>query len=152
MLLARGPPKTDCEINEENFDAILDRTVTSGMDAAAATGAFDFIARSAPFCSAYWRGNITRDQFKKVILQIFPETSARLINRVAMLTLLGPAYGMFLLAGTGFKGALHETPDIPLNKESAVDDKVEPKPEAPKKNKQYSRRDLITLSFLKEFD
>ena len=64
-----------------------------------------------------------------------------------MLTLLGPVYGMFLLASFGMKTSLYgydDADDIPEKPTTASPETTE----KPKQKKQFSRRSLITLSFL----
>ena len=108
------------DISEENFESVFEAQVSGMEPALAASGGIDFAIRAFPFCSAYFRGNITRDQFARVIGKLFPKVSARVINRIAMLTILGPVYGMFLLASLGLKGTLHDFPEELVSMEAAA--------------------------------
>lgn len=66
--------------------------------------------------------------------------------------MLGPAYGMFLIAGTSFKGILSEPSETPLNKEGLRTKTRKEEIEKDDEKKEYNRRDFITLSFLNNFD
>lgn len=64
-----------------------------------------------------------------------------------MLALLGPVYGMVLVAGFGLRFSLYGFDDVEIDEASP-----EPQsPQEPKQKKKFSRRSMITLSFLQEF-
>ena len=67
-----------------------------------------------------------------------------------MLALLGPVYGMFLVASVGFKTSLYGYDDTDSSEEKPMSTQPETS-EKQKNQKQFSRRSLITLSFLREF-
>ena len=138
------------DISEENFESVFEAQISGMGPALVASGGLDFAIRAFPFCSAYFRGKITRDQFTKVIGRLFPKVSARVINRIAMLTLLGPVYGMFLLASLGLKGTLHDFPEGPVSMDTEAPVKPEKREATPLENTAgLTRRELITLSFNK---
>ena len=130
----------------------MDKNFGETLAAPLAAGGLEFTGRTLPFFSAYFRGNITREQFTIFLKTISPEITARTLNRIAILTLLGPAYGMFLIAGTSFKGILSEPSETPLNKEGLRTKTGKEEIEKDDEKKEYNRRDFITLSFLKNFD
>ena len=138
------------EISEENFDQILKTSHDIYLEAGAAAGGGVSIGiHSLPFLIAYKKGNITREQLGKAVSQFLPELTGRMINRIAMLALLGPVYAMFLLANLGLKGALYGFDDAEETGSSGGDETVPPKES--KLEKKFSRRSLITLSFVREF-
>ena len=141
------------DISEENFESVFEAQISGMGPALVASGGLDFAIRAFPFCSAYFRGKITRDQFTKVIGRLFPKVSARVINRIAMLTLLGPVYGMFLLASLGLKGTLHDFPEGPVSMDTEAPVKPEKREATPLENTAgLTRRELITLSFNKDIE
>tara|TARA_B110000037_G_scaffold208276_1_gene256194 strand:- start:1740 stop:2024 length:285 start_codon:yes stop_codon:yes gene_type:complete len=91
----------------------------------------------------------------KALKTFYPKIAGRTLNRIGMLTLLGPVYGMFLIASFVFKSSLYGYEDIDKDKSknneeaSEVVEEVTEKEEKPQP-KTFSRRGLITLSFLKD--
>tara|TARA_Y100000589_G_scaffold29794_1_gene24962 strand:+ start:1768 stop:3405 length:1638 start_codon:yes stop_codon:yes gene_type:complete len=152
VLSGNYEKQTVQQFNEQNFDSILDKNFGETLAAPLAAGGLEFTGRTLPFFSAYFRGNITREQFTTFLKTISPEITARTLNRIAILTMLGPVYGMFLIAGTGFKGTLSEPSETPLNKEGLRSKTSKDEIEKEDEKKEYNRRDFITLSFLKNFD
>jgi hypothetical protein len=63
------------EISEENFESIFESQISGMGPALVASGGLDFAIRAFPFCSAYFRGKITRDQFTKVIGRLTRKSS-----------------------------------------------------------------------------
>jgi len=138
------------EISEENFDELIKISHDIYLEAGAAAGGVVSIGIHAlPFLIAYKKGNITREQLGKAVSQFLPELTGRTINRIAMLALLGPVYAMFLLANLGLKGTLFGFDDAEETGSSGGDERVPPKES--KLDKKFSRRSLITLSFVREF-
>ena len=138
------------EISEENFDALLLKSHDLYLqEAAAASGVATLGYCMLPYLVAYKKGRITLKQLQVALKTFVPAITGRSLNRIAMLTLLGPVYGMFLLASFGMKTSLYgydDADDIPEKPTTAS-----PEPtEKPKQKKQFSRRSLITLSFLKD--
>jgi hypothetical protein len=142
--------ETVLDISEQNFEALLEKSHDLYLEAgAAAAGIINLGIYILPFLIAYKRGKITRDQLAEALKKFSPNIAARTINRIAMLTLLGPVYGMFLVAGFGFKLALYGFDDIETD-EAVPEPPTHPTQE-PKVKKKFSRRSMITLSFLEEF-
>ena len=141
---------TVIEISENNFEQLLIQKHSLYLEAGAATaGSISLAVHMLPFFVAYYRGKITRVQLGKALKQFLPEITGRTINRIAMLSILGPVYATFLIASFAGKATLYgfeEDEEIP---ETSND--YNPPEEPKKKKKKFSRRDLITLSFLKEF-
>ena len=101
-----------------------------------------------PFFLAYYRGKITRIQLGKALKQFLPEITERTTNRIAMLSILGPVYATFLIASFAGKTTLYGFEEDEEILETCKD--YNPPEEPKKKKKKFSRRDLITLSFLKD--
>ncbi len=136
------------DISEQNFEILLEKSYDLYLEAgAAAGGVVNLGVFILPYLIAYKRGKITRDRLTEAIRKFIPKITARTINRIAMLALLGPVYGMVLVAGYGFKFTLYGYDDV------EIDEAVpEPQPpQEPKLKKNFSRRSMITLSFLREF-
>lgn len=138
------------DISENNFDELLENSYDLYLEAGAAAAGMTALAISMlPFLSAYKRGKITREQISKALSKFVPKIAGRTLNRILMLTLLGPVYGMFLVAGIGFKSTIID--DVGMG-EPLPDPSSTPEPPVePKTKKQFSRRSIITLSFREEF-
>ena len=85
----------------------------------------------------------------QALRKVVPGITARIINRIAILALLGPVYGMFLIAGWALNATLYdfdeiETPEPPESppKRPTLEERMD---------KKFSRRSLITLNFVEEF-
>ena len=141
--------ETVLEISEKNFDQVLNQydkiDLATGPTLA---GLSSLTFRLLPFCIAYYRNNISKEQLTKALKKFFPEITSRTINRIAMLTYFGPLYAAFVLAGFAVKGTLYGFDD---KKETTSQE--EDKPEKKKEKffeKKFSRRSLFTLSYLKD--
>ena len=142
---------TVIEVSESNFEQLLIQKYSLYLEAGAATaGTISLTFHMFPFLVAYYRGKITRDQLGKAIKKFIPEITGRTINRMAMLAILGPVYASFLVASFVGKTTLYGfEEDEEIHEKSVNDDQ----PEEPiKKKTKFSRRDIITLSFLKGFE
>ena len=148
------------EITEENFENFLELQHSLYIEAGAlSAGALSLMFYLLPFTVAYYKGSITREQFAEALSRFAPGIAARTINRIAMLTILGPVYGAFLLASSISKATLFGFDDETIEnipneevkeaKSSETKTKVVSMPEAKKK---FSRREMITLSFLGEIN
>lgn len=144
--------ETVLDISEQNFEALLEKSYDLYLEAgAAAAGIIQLGIYILPFLIAYKRGKITRDQLAEALKKFIPKITARTINRIAMLALLGPVYGMFLVAGFGLKFTLYGFDDVEMD-EAAPGPPIPTYPaQEPILKKKFSRRSMITLSFLEEF-
>ena len=133
------------DLSEENFDQVLSSSHNYYLElAAAGGGAVSLGMHLLPFLVAYKKGKISREQLGKAIHQFIPRITARTVNRIAMLALLGPVYAMFLAANFGLQGVLYGFDDI----EPEVEERAEAQAKVKKGPYKFSRRSLITLSFL----
>ena len=144
------------EISEANFDDLLNKSHSLYLEAATvASGGVSLLMHIFPFLMAYYKGTIGKELLFKALKTFYPKIAGRTLNRIGMLTLLGPVYGMFLIASFVFKSSLYGYEDIDKDKSknneeaSEVEEEVTKKEEEPKP-KTFSRRGLITLSFLKD--
>ena len=144
------------EISEANFDDLLNKSHSLSLEAATvASGGVSLLMHIFPFLMAYYKGTISKELLFKALKTFYPKIAGRTLNRIGMLSLLGPVYGMFLIASFVFKSSLYGYEDIDKDKSknneevSEVDEEVIEKEEEPKP-KTISRRGLITLSFLKD--
>jgi len=145
------------EVNKENFENILNANEELLSSSAAVAGGANLSLKLLPFIYAYSKSRISKEQLTQAISKYFPEATSKTINRIAMLTILGPVYGFFIVANLGLKTST-------LNFDEKISDIVEEKPstkEEPKaepedknvnqkkfKDKKFTRRQFITLSFL----
>lgn len=144
------------EINNENFEKILETNAEIFLIGGVAAGGANLTIRLMPFLYAYFRGRINKQQLQKAVTTFFPEITARQLNLILMLTLIGPVYGFFILANLGLKTSSmifqDDITDLYKNMETKSEKKDKPKKEdtdQQKKSKdKMSRRDFITLSFL----
>jgi len=146
-LLNEKFSEMDPVINDSDFNKSLDEQPVGMGPGIAAAGTLEFGSRVLPFVFAYYRNKITKKQFSDAILKIFPSVTARTVNRIAMLTLLGPVYGMYLLASLSLKGTLTDFNDEEII-ETEGDEKEEAGPPKKPTKKGFTRRELLTLSYL----
>ncbi|MDB9870035.1 hypothetical protein OAD33_03080 [Alphaproteobacteria bacterium] len=144
------------EISEANFDDLLNKSHSLYLEAATiASGGASLLMHIFPFLMAYYKGTIGKELLFKALKTFYPKIAGRTLNRIGMLTLLGPVYGMFLIASFVFKSSLYGYEDIDKDKSknndeaSKIVEEVTEKEEKPQP-KTFSRRGLITLSFLKD--
>ena len=144
------------EISEANFDDLLNKSHSLYLEAATvASGGVSLLMHIFPFLMAYYKGTIGKELLFKALKTFYPKIAGRTLNRIGMLTLLGPVYGMFLIASFVFKSSLYGYEDIDKDKSknneeaSEFVEEVNEKEEKPQP-KTFSRRGLITLSFLKD--
>ena len=62
-----------------------------------------------PFFVAYSKGNIDKEQFISAVKKFVPEVTSKTLNRIIMVTLMGPIYGWFILASLIMKASSHES-------------------------------------------
>ncbi len=147
------------EFSEQNFEQILEHKHSLYLEASAVgSGAMAMAFHMFPFLVAFYKGKITRAQLSRTLKKFIPEITGRTINRIAMLSLLGPVYATFLIASFVCKATLYgfeekesdsETDEKPQGEKTAQDTNVE---KTSNFKKKFSRRDLITLSFLNDIN
>ncbi len=79
------------------------------QEGAAAAGLIVLSLHLFPFFVAYAKGNIDRNQFETAVKTFVPEVTSKTLNRIIMLTLMGPIFGWFLLASFILKVSTHES-------------------------------------------
>ena len=87
------------EINDENFDKILDihhgeYLAKGGVEA----GLLILAVNIMPFVYAKHKKQITNEQFSKALKKFIPNITARTIHRITLLSLVGPLYAFFLIS------------------------------------------------------
>jgi len=65
--------------------------------------------RTTPSVVAYSKGNIDKKQFETAVKKFVPKVTSKTLNRIIMLTLMGPIFGWFLLASFILKVSTHES-------------------------------------------
>ena len=149
------------EVTEQNFQNLLELKHSLYLEAGVAgAGAISLMYHLLPFTVAYYKGNITREQLVAALKKFVPEITGRTINRIVMLSILGPVYGSFLLASYVSKSTLYGFDDADeinpeVEKEAEVVQESKPKKSeeivyTPKK--KFTRRDMISLSFLQDIN
>ena len=125
------------EINENNFDKILDVQhgeflSKGGLEA----GSLILAINIMPFVYARQKKQINNDQFAIALKRFIPEIAAKTIHRITLLSLIGPLYAFFLISKAIGKTLLE-----------GIDDEVEviEKEENPFNNKDMTRRDFFLL-------
>lgn len=143
------------EINDENFENILQTNEELLATSALIAGGGALAVKLLPFLYAYFRDRISKEQLQRAIRLYFPKITAIQLNRVLMLTFIGPVYGFFILANLGLKTSANIFEDdiiknsnkIYENEEKTENTKsTDPKQNTGKSSK-LSRREFITLSF-----
>ena len=123
---------------------------------AVVAGGANLSLKLLPFIYAYSKSKITKDQLTQAISKYFPEVTSKTINRIAMLTILGPVYGFFIVANLGLKTStfnfdenISNIVEEETNKTETPKSKSEEQGESKEKfkDKKFTRRQLITLSF-----
>ena len=62
-----------------------------------------------PFFVHYFRENIDKEQFMTAVKKFVPDVTSRTLNRIIMLTLMGPIFGWFLLSSFILNVSTHES-------------------------------------------
>lgn len=110
-LVSGGKYETDevIKLSDEKFDALLESEHDLYLqEGAAAAGVLILSVHLFPFFVAYSKGNINKEQFKSAVKKFVPEVTSKTLNRIIMLTLMGPIYGWFVLASFIMKTSSHE--------------------------------------------
>ena len=140
-------------MSEDNFEEILEQKHSMYVEAgAAAAGALTLGMHLFPFFMAYYRKKINREQLGIALKRFIPEITARTINRIAMISFLGPIYATFLVAGFAAKTVLYGFDDDKDDEDVSDSQEFQgpPPPEPPQPKKEFTRRGFI-LSFLGSF-
>lgn len=136
------------KINKDNFENILKSNEDLMIVGGVAVGGTTLAIRLLPFLYAYFRLRISKEQLHKAVTIFFPEVTALTLNRIAMLTLIGPVYGFFMLANLGLKTSTSIFKDDVSNiNPSTKKENTEKNSKNEKKERKMTRRDFITLSF-----
>ena len=122
------------------MQGILNKSHSLYLEAATvASGGVSLLMHIFPFLMAYYKGTISKELLFKALKTFYPKIAGRTLNRIGMLTLLGPVYGMFLIASFVFKSSLYGYEDIDKDKsknneeanevvEEVIEKEEEPKP------------------------
>ena len=113
-------PETLGEINDENFNNLLDVhhgefLAQGGLEA----GALILAANLMPFVYARYKKQINKEQFEKVLKKFIPNITARTLHRTTLLSVVGPLYFFFLIskiAGKVFIDGLDDDIDEEVEK------------------------------------
>jgi len=145
------------EINDKNFENIMQTNSDLLATSALVAGGGALAVKLLPFLYAYFRKRISKEQLQRAIKLYFPKITAVQLNRVLMLTFIGPVYGFFILANLGLKTSDNLFQEDINQYSSKIHEKEEEREEdnlkSNKENKssdkssKMSRREFITLSF-----
>jgi uncharacterized short protein YbdD (DUF466 family) len=103
-------PEEVIKLSDKNFKSLLDSEHDLYLQGgAAAAGLIVLSLHLFPFFVAYAKGNIDRNQFETAVKTFVPEVTSKTLNRIIMLTLMGPIFGWFLLASFILKVSTHES-------------------------------------------
>jgi len=103
-------PKEVIKFSDKNFKSLLNSEHGHYLqEGAAAAGLIVLSLHLFPFFVAYAKGNIDRNQFETAVKTFVPEVTSKTLNRIIMLTLMGPIFGWFLLASFILKVSTHES-------------------------------------------
>ena len=111
-LVSGGKYHTDevIKLSDKNFDALLSSEHDIYLQEGAATAGIIVLSLHLfPFFVAYSKGRINKNQFETAVKKFVPEITTKTLNRIIMLTLMGPIFGWFLLASFILKVSTHES-------------------------------------------
>tara|TARA_Y100001936_G_C16034063_1_gene647400 strand:+ start:66 stop:1598 length:1533 start_codon:yes stop_codon:yes gene_type:complete len=111
-LVSGGKYHTDevIKLSDKNFDALLSSEHDIYLQEGAATAGIIVLSLHLfPFFVAYSKGRINKNQFESAVKKFVPEITTKTLNRIIMLTLMGPIFGWFLLASFILKVSTHES-------------------------------------------
>ena len=98
------------KLSDEQFSKLLNSEHELYLqEGAAAAGAVTLIVYLFPFFIAYQREKIDKEQFSLAVKKFVPEVTSKTLNRIIMLTLIGPLYGWWILMNLIFKVSSHES-------------------------------------------
>ena len=100
-------------LSDKNFDALLSSEHDIYLQEGAATAGIVVLSLHLfPFFVAYSKGRINKNQFESAVKKFVPEITTKTLNRIIMLTLMGPIFGWFLLASFILKISTHESDTV----------------------------------------
>ena len=103
-------PDEVIKLSDKNFNALLNSEHDLYLqEGAAAAGLIVLSLHLFPFFVAYQKGKINKNQFETAVKKFVPEVTSKTLNRIIMLTLMGPIFGWFLLASFILKLSTHES-------------------------------------------
>jgi len=103
-------PEEVIKLSDKNFKSLLNSEHDLYLqEGAAAAGLIVLSLHLFPFFVAYAKGNIDKNQFETAVKTFVPEVTSKTLNRIIMLTLMGPIFGWFLLASFILKVSTHES-------------------------------------------
>ena len=103
-------PDEVIKLSDKNFNALLNSEHDLYLqEGAAAAGLIVLSLHLFPFFVAYQKGKINKNQFETAVKKFVPEVTSKTLNRIIMLTLMGPIFGWFLLASFILKVSTHES-------------------------------------------
>tara|TARA_B100001123_G_scaffold395468_1_gene477049 strand:- start:67 stop:1689 length:1623 start_codon:yes stop_codon:yes gene_type:complete len=103
-------PDEVIKLSDKNFDALLSSEHDLYLQEGAATAGIIVLSLHLfPFFVAYSKGRINKNQFETAVKKFVPEITTKTLNRIIMLTLMGPIFGWFLLASFILKVSTHES-------------------------------------------
>ena len=102
-------PDEVIKLSDKNFKTLLASEHDLYLQTGAATaGVMILSLHLFPFFIAYAKGTIDKNQFETAIKTFVPEITSRTLNRIVMLTLMGPIFGWFLLSSFLLNVSTHE--------------------------------------------
>jgi len=103
-------PEEVIKLSDKNFKSLLNSEHDLYLQEGAATAGIIVLSLHLfPFFVAYSKGRINKNQFETAIKKFVPEITTKTLNRIIMLTLMGPIFGWFLLASFILKVSTHES-------------------------------------------
>ena len=98
------------KFSDENFSKLLNSKHSLYLQEGAATAGIIVLSiHLFPFFVHYYKGNIDREQFILALKTFVPDVTSKTLNRIIMLTLMGPIFGWFLLARFLLNVSTHES-------------------------------------------
>ena len=103
-------PEEVIKLSDKNFNTLLNSEHDLYLqEGAAAAGLIVLSLHLFPFFVAYQKEKINKNQFETAVKKFVPEVTSKTLNRIIMLTLMGPIFGWFLLASFILKVSTHES-------------------------------------------
>ena len=111
-LVTGGKYETDevIKLSNENFEKLLNTKHGFYLqEGAASAGMIVLSIHLFPFFVHYFRENIDKEQFMTAVKKFVPDVTSKTLNRIIMLTLMGPIFGWFLLSSFILNVSTHES-------------------------------------------
>ena len=111
-LVTGGKYETDevIKLSNENFEKLLNTKHSFYLqEGAASAGMIVLSIHLFPFFVHYFRENIDKEQFMTAVKKFVPDVTSKTLNRIIMLTLMGPIFGWFLLSSFMLNVSTHES-------------------------------------------